>query len=187
MDDEVNCALPVTSAEHDVHVPPKPPTGTRSVNESDEPDTVPVTVPCPTLPAVVSVIVKEPDTAAPECSSCHNIWPGPEESTAEPDHEPVRLADGPVPPPESPPPQAGAAVSARATQAAETRRAKAWAISKAQRTNWNLNTWLQKGSPSATGLRSTSSISSRMPLNCRVTQRLRNQLTPSVSTRSPFG
>ena len=57
-----------------------------------EPDTVPDTVPVPFVPVLLSVIVNAPEKEVPDCVSAHVISPGPDESVAVPDHEPLTLA-----------------------------------------------------------------------------------------------
>jgi hypothetical protein len=96
-------------------------------NGIDEPDTVPDTVPRPVTPVLVSVIVTVPENEVLVCVSCQDIWPGPDESDAEPLHVPVTFAgddvcDGWVgvvvpPPPPPPPPHATADMSAIAASA----------------------------------------------------------------------
>lgn len=116
--------LPETVDEHDVYGASKPPAGTDSENCTDDPDTVPDTVPRPDAPVLLSVIVNDPENDEPDCVICHVIVPGPEESVAVPVHVPLTLAgaDGSVglePPP--PPPQPANSASEVSKQAPRRR------------------------------------------------------------------
>ena len=94
-------------------------------NWIDEPDIVPDIVPRPFTRVLVSVIVTVPENEVLVCVSCQDIWPGPDESDAEPLHVPVTfddVCDGWVgvvglPPPPPPPPHATADMSATAASA----------------------------------------------------------------------
>ena len=58
----------------------------------DAPDTVPDAVPRPVTVVFVVVLrvsVNVPENDEPDCVICHVIWPGPDESDAEPVHVPV--------------------------------------------------------------------------------------------------
>jgi hypothetical protein len=87
-------AFPDTFAEHVLYGLSNPPASTETVNCSDDPEMVPETVPRPVTVVAVSVIVIVPDTDVPDCVTCHVIWPGPDESLADPDHVPVSDAEG---------------------------------------------------------------------------------------------
>jgi hypothetical protein len=55
-------------------------------------------VPLPDTLVDVSVIVIVPEKDVPDWVTCHVIWPGPEESEADPVHVPVTLVvEGPGP------------------------------------------------------------------------------------------
>ncbi len=85
-------ALPDADELHAALGLSNPPTGTVTVNSSDDPDTVPETVPRPVTPVPVSVVVSEPENDAPDWVSCHVIRPGPDESDAVPAQVPPTLA-----------------------------------------------------------------------------------------------
>ena len=85
-------AEPVALAVQDENEPPAPPAGTASVKLRLLPDTVPDTVPVAVVPVPLSVSVSVPENDVPDCVSAHVIWPGPDESDAVPDHEPLTLA-----------------------------------------------------------------------------------------------
>ena len=78
-------------------------------NCSVDPVMVPDTDPVPTAPVLVSVARTVPENDASVCVSCHVICPGPEESDAEPLHDPLRftgeagVGEGCVVPPLLPP------------------------------------------------------------------------------------
>ena len=86
-------AFPETFAEHVLYGLSNPPASTETVNCSDEPETVPETVPLPVSFVDVSVMDIVPEIDVPDCVTCHVIWPGPDESFADPDHVPVSDAD----------------------------------------------------------------------------------------------
>ena len=88
-DVEEMVAFPETFAEHVLYGLSNPPASTETVNCSDDPDTVPEIVPLPVTFVDVSVMDIVPDTDVPDCVTCHVIWPGPDESLAEPVHVPV--------------------------------------------------------------------------------------------------
>jgi hypothetical protein len=88
------------------------------------PDTVPDTVPVPFAPLPLSVIDIVPENDVPDWVSAHVIRPGPDESVAVPDHNPLTLelpGDGEglegVAGVELPPPPQPAAASARSAPA----------------------------------------------------------------------
>jgi hypothetical protein len=106
--------LPETVDEHDVYGASKPPAGTDSENCSEDPETVPDTVPRPVTFVLLSTIVNDPENDEPDWVICHVMVPGPEESVALPLHVPFTLAgdDGSVGVEPPPPPHAAAADSA---------------------------------------------------------------------------
>jgi hypothetical protein len=87
-------AFPETLAEHVLYGLSNPPASTETVNCSDDPETVPDTVPRPVTFVVVSVMDIVPEIDVPDCVTCHVICPGPDESFAGPDHVPVSDVDG---------------------------------------------------------------------------------------------
>jgi hypothetical protein len=111
--------LPDTVDEHEVYGASKPPAGTDSENCTDDPDTVPDTVPRPEAPVLLSVIVNDPENDEPDCVICHVIVPGPEESVAVPVQVPFTLAgaDGSVGLEPPPPPHAADSASEVSKQA----------------------------------------------------------------------
>jgi hypothetical protein len=117
--DEDVVPLPETVAEHPAYGASNPPVGTESENCSDDPETVPETVPRPVTFVLPSVIVNDPENDDPDWVSCHVIVPGPEESLAVPDHVPLMLGgdEGSVGVEPPPPPQPPAAMRAKANSA----------------------------------------------------------------------
>src|SRR5262245_12557441 len=92
MDEDEVVPLPETDAEHDVYGASNPPVGTDNENWSEEPETVPETVPRPVTFVLLSVRVSDPENDEPDCVICHVMVPGPEESVAVPDHLPLKSA-----------------------------------------------------------------------------------------------
>src|SRR5262245_36792786 len=125
MDEDEAVPLPETDAEHDVYGASNPPVGTDNENCTEDPDTVPETVPRPVRFVLLSVIVSDPENDEPDCVICHVMVPGPEESDAVPDHLPFKSVGdegcvGLVLAP--PPPHAAAATRATAVSVEAHRR-----------------------------------------------------------------
>jgi hypothetical protein len=116
MDVEDVVPVPETVDEHPAYGASNPPVGTESENCSDDPETVPETVPRPVTLLLLSVIVSDPENDDPDCVICHVIVPGPEESEAVPVQVPLTLAgeDGSVGLEPPPPPQPATAPKAKA-------------------------------------------------------------------------
>ena len=87
-------AFPETLAEHVLYGLSNPPASTETVNCSDDPETVPETVPLPVTFVDVSVMDIVPEIDVPDCVTCHVICPGPDESFADPDQVPVSDVGG---------------------------------------------------------------------------------------------
>ena len=90
MPDTVPCPVALNVQVEDN--PLNPPAGTAIEKVIDAPDTLPETVPLPLVPVLLSVSDSVPENDAPDCDNCHVIRPGPDESEAEPDHDPATLA-----------------------------------------------------------------------------------------------
>jgi hypothetical protein len=110
---------PDAVAEHDENSPSNPPAGTARLKLTLEPDTLPLTVPVPFVPLLVSVSASVPLNDVPDCVNTHVISPAPDESVAVPDQEPLTAAvvdgegDGLVGVEELPPPLQPDASTAR--------------------------------------------------------------------------
>ena len=121
---DVVVPLPETLDEHAVYGASNPPLGTDNENCSDDPETVPDTVPRPVTFVLPSVIVNDPENDEPDCVICHVIVPGPEESVAVPDQVPFTFAgdEGAVGFDPPPPPQATAAAHTAIRASTQTQR-----------------------------------------------------------------
>ena len=136
-----------------------------------------------------------PENDASDWVICHDIWPGPDESDAEPLHVPVSVPgtegdgwvgreDGPPLPPLQPLADASRRTP---TRRKSIRRRVRVLLAMVYSAIWKRTTRLQNAPPSAIGFRSGSSTCSRRVLTCSVIQRFTIQFTPIVRTRTPLG